>query len=414
MLRKIARREEEGNMQHGFFKFVAIATAINAVVAVHTAQAEDAPRVIKLGQTMPYSGPASTYGAVGRAEAAYFKMINDKGGINGRKVEFLTVDDALSPAKTVEQTRRLVEGEKVVALFGSLGTATNIAVSQYLNQRRVPQLFVASGAARWNDPANFPYTVGWQPSYVTEGAIFAKYVLENVKEPKIAVLYQNDDSGKDYIKGFRQYLGDKADTLIVSEKSYNLTDVNLDTQILAAQQAGANVQFTHANPKFAAQAIQKMDDINWHPQHLLASVANTISGTLKPAGLERSQGIISTFFTMDPDNADTRKTEDYKEYTAFLKAYAPDLDPNEGWVVYGYVAAQAMREILIQAGDDLTRDNIMKQARNFVISPKMVLPGIDVSTSEEKRKYAPITGMKLARFKGESWVLFGDVIDVSK
>lgn len=398
-------------MKKSFVQAVAVALSIGAAAAFGPAFAQE---TIKLGQTMPYSGPASTYGAVGRAEAAYFKMLNENGGINGRMVEFMTVDDALSPAKTVEQTRRLVEGEEVLAMFGSLGTATNIAVAEYLNKKGVPHLFVASGAARWNDPENFPWTVGWQPDYTTEGAIFAKYALENIEEPKIAILYQNDDSGKDYLKGFRAFLGDKADELIVSENSYNLTDVNVDTQILAAQEAGANVQFTHANPKFAAQAIQKMADVGWDPTHLLVSVANTINGTLRPAGLENSQGIISTFFTMDPGNESTKKTQDYKDYIAFMEKYAPDLDPNEGWVVYGYIAAQAMEQVLTQAGDDLTRENIMKQARNFSVRPGMMMEGIEVSTSEADSKYAPITGMKLGRFEGENWVLFGDVIDVSK
>lgn len=390
----------------------AVALSLTVALPINTAIAQDTPAVIKLGQTMPYSGPASTYGAVGRAEAAYFEMVNANGGINGRQVELITLDDALSPPKTVEQTRRLVEGENVLAMFGSLGTANNISVHEYLNRKEVPHLFVASGAARWTDPENYPWTIGWQPDYATEGAIYARYVLENVDDPKIAILYQNDDSGKDYLRGFREALGDRADELIVQEASYNLSDVNVDTQILGAQQAGANVQFTHSNPKFAAQAIQKMDAIGWAPTHLLVSVANTIGGTLQPAGLERSQGIISAFFTMDPSDPDTQQTDGYDAYSSFMAEFAPELDPNEGWVVYGYIAAQAMEQVLIQAGDDLSRENIMTQARNFSVSPNMMLPGIEVSTSEEAGKFAPVTGMRLGRFEGENWELFGDVIDV--
>lgn len=386
-----------------------LSAAVVLFAAASSASAQD--DVIKLGQTMPYSGGASTYSIIGRAEIAYFEWLNDNGGINGRKVELISLDDNWTPAKAIEQTRRLVEGEGVLAIVGSIGTAVNSAIMKYLNDRGVPQLFAGTGTSIFNQPDKFPWTIGFNPPYDAEGEVLAKYILDNVKDPKISILWPNDDSGKDMLAGLKRGLGDRADEMIVNAQNFSATDVSVDSQILAGQAAGANVQVTHALPKFAAQAIAKMYDINYKPLHLMTSVSATISGTLKPAGLDKSQGIITTFFLADPSNAEFQKTDEYKKYKSIMDQYGDGLDSNETWAAYGYVVAQITEHILKQAGEDLSRENIMKQVRNFEIDPDMLLTGIVARTSEADKKIAPLTAFQIGRFEGETWVFVGEAID---
>jgi branched-chain amino acid transport system substrate-binding protein len=386
-----------------------LSAAVVLLAAASSASAQD--NIIKLGQTMPYSGGASTYSIIGRAEIAYFKWLNDNGGINGHKVELTSLDDAFTPSKAIEQTRRLVEGEGVVAIVGSIGTAVGSATMKYLNDRGVPQLFVGSGASIFNQPHKYPWTIGFNPSYEAEGEVLARYIVENVKNPKISILWPNDDSGKDMLAGFKRGLGEKADEMIVNAQTFNATDVSVDAQILAGQAAGANVQVTHALPKFAAQAIKEMYDINWHPLHLMTSVSATVSGTLKPAGLDKSQGIITTFYLADPSDSEVQKTEEYKKYKSIMDKYGDGLNANETWAGYGYVVAQIMEHVLKQCGDDFSRKNIMKNARNFEMHPDMLLKGIDARTSEADGKTAPITGFQIGRFEGTKWAFVGHVIE---
>jgi branched-chain amino acid transport system substrate-binding protein len=363
---------------------------------------------IKLGQTMAYSGPASAYGTIGKAEAAYFAMINQRGGVNGRKITFISLDDGYSPPKTVEQTRRLVEQEGVLLDFGALGTPPNSAIQKYLNDKHVPQLFVATGATKWGDPAHFPWTMGWQPTYQTEGHIFARYILDHQPNARIGVLYQNDDYGKDYVKGLTDGLGDKAKKLIVLEASYEVTDPTIDSQIVSLQSSGADVFYNVTTPKFAAQAIRKTYDIGWKPLQLLNSVSSSVSAVLEPAGIEKSIGILSLLYGKDPTDPQWHKDKGYLDWLAWMKKYYPDGNLADAFNVYGYTAAQGMVQVLRQCGDQLTRENIMKQAANLDLSLPMLLPGVTVSTGPTQ--FYPIREMQLARFDGKIWKLFGEVI----
>jgi branched-chain amino acid transport system substrate-binding protein len=363
---------------------------------------------IKLGQTMPYSGPASSYSTIGKAEAAYFAMINRHGGVNGRKITLISLDDGYSPPKTVEQTRRLVEQEGVLADFNPLGTPPNSAIQKYLNEHRVPQLFVATGATKWGDPQHFPWTMGWQPTYQTEGHIFARYILDHVPDARIGVLYQNDDYGKDYLKGLKDGLGDKAKKLIVLESSYEVTDPTIDSQIVSLQASGANVFYDVTIPKFAAQAIRKSYDIGWKPLHLLNSVSASVSAVAKPAGLEKTAGVVTLLYLKDPTDPQWHNDQAYKDWLAWMKEYYPDGDLTNAFNVYGYTVAQTMVQVLKQCGDELTRENIMKQAANLDLHLPMLLPGVKVSTSPTQ--FFPIREMQLARFDGTIWHLFGKVI----
>ena len=367
---------------------------------------------IKIGQTMPYSGPASGYGAIGKAQAAYFAMINDQGGVNGRKINFISRDDSYSPPKTVEQVRKLVEEDQVLFLFQTLGTPPNLAIRGYLNDNKVPQLFVGSGADLWNDPEHYPWTMGWQPSYGTEAHIFARYVLKNLPHAKIAVLYQNDDFGKNYLTGLRHGLGDKADKMIVASQSYETTDPTVDSQVVALQASGADVLLTAAIPKFTTLAIRKVYDIGWRPTQFLNSVSTSVASVMKPAGLEKGVGIISAAFNKDPTDPQWQGTPEYKEWLAWMKKYNPSGNVADAFNVYGYVTAQTMIAVLKASGDNLSRENLMKQAASIHdLKLPMLLPGIVISTGADD--YAPIKQMQLQKFDGNSWKLFGDVMSGS-
>jgi branched-chain amino acid transport system substrate-binding protein len=367
---------------------------------------------IKIGNTMPYSGPASPYGTIGKSEAAYFTMINEQGGINGRKINFISRDDGYSPPKTVEQIRKLVEQDNVLALFQTFGTAPNSAIREYLNDNKVPQLFVRSGANMWNDPKHYPWTMGWQPSYQIEARIYARYILKNIPDAKIAVLYQNDDFGRDYVIGLRDGLGDKADRLIVAKQSYETTDATVHSQIVSLEKSGANVLLTIAIPKFAAQTIRKVDDIGWKPTQILSNVSSSVGLVMRPAGLEKSVGIISATYGKDPTDPQWQNTPEYNEWLAWMKKYNRSGNVADADTVYGYSAAQTMVAVLKACGNDLTRENLMKQAANIQdLQLPMLLPGIIVSTSVND--FAPIKQMQLQKFDGITWQLFGDVISGS-
>jgi len=364
---------------------------------------------IKIGQTMPYSGPASAYGTIGKAEAAYFKMINEQGGINGRKINFISLDDAYSPPKTVEMVRRLVEQDEVLLVFQTLGTPSNTAIQKYMQAKKVPQLFVATGATKWNDPAGNPWTMGWQPNYQTETTIYAKHILKEKPNAKIAVLYQNDDYGKDYLKGLKDGLGDKAKSMIVAEASYEVSEPTVDSQIVQLQGSGADVFVNITTPKFAAQAIRKAFDIGWKPVHYLNNVSVGVGSVLTPAGLDKSVGLISTAYLKDPVDTQWATDKAIVDWTAFMKKYYPDGSLIDNTNVYGYTVAQTLVQVLKQCGDNLTRENVMKQAASLKdFAPDTMLPGIKMNTGP--KDFAPIESVQLMRFDGKTWVRFGPVI----
>jgi len=365
---------------------------------------------IKVGQTMPYSGPASAYASVGLTERAYIEMLNEKGGINRRQVTLISPDDGYSPPKTVEQTRRLVESDTVLAIVGSLGTAANSSIERYLNQQGVPQVFIATGATKWGDPQHFPWTMGWAPNYQLEGRIYARYVQQHVDRPRVAVLYQNDDYGKDYLKGFRDGLGEAGNKVIVAEVSYEITDATVDSQVVALQASGANVFFNVTTPKFAAQSIRKVYDLGWHPAHIINSVGSSTGAVMKPAGFERVQGLISAHYQKDATDPRWRDDPGMKEYLAFMKERLPRLDPADSGTYTGYNTARTLAQVLLQCGDELTRENFMKQAASLHdLSLPMLLPGIRINTSPTN--FYPVNQMQLVRFEGDGWVLFGEVQD---
>jgi branched-chain amino acid transport system substrate-binding protein len=365
---------------------------------------------IKIGNIMPYSGPLSAYALNGRTEAAYFKKINAEGGINGRKIKFISYDDAFSPPKTVEQARKLVESDEVLLIFNSLGTPTNNAIRQYMNLKKVPQLFVATGATQFGDIRSFPWTMGWQPTYQTEGRIYAKYILQNLPQGKIGILYQNDDSGRDYIKGLKDGLGAEAATrMIVAELPYDPSETTVDSQIVTLKTLGADIFFNETTPKFAAQAIRKAAEISWKPVQFLASISNSVGSVLKPAGLENAKGIMSTNFLKDPTDPTWKDDPAIREWLAFMDKYFPEGDKTSTFSVYGYLTAQTMVQVLKQCGDELTRENVMRQAANLKdFEPGLLLPGIRINTSPTD--YFPIEQMQMSRFNGEHGVLFGPVI----
>jgi ABC-type branched-subunit amino acid transport system substrate-binding protein len=364
---------------------------------------------IKIGNINPYSGPASAYGQIGKAIGAYFDKVNADGGIDGRQIKYITVDDGYSPPKAVEAARRLVEQDNVLLIFQSLGTPSNTAIHKYMNEKKVPQLFVATGAAKWNDPKNFPWTMSWQPNYQTEARIYARYILKNIPDAKIAILYQNDDYGKDYIQGLKDGLGAQYDKLVVATKSYETTDPTVDSQVVALKASGANVFFNITTPKFASQAIRKVYDIDWKPVQFLNNVSTSVTGVLQPAGLDKAVGIISSYYLKDPSDPQWQNTKEYQDWLAWLKKYLPNGDPGDAFNVYGYTAAQTLVHVLKQCGDDLTRENVMKQAASISsLELPMLLPGIKISTGPSD--FAPIKQMQLQKFDGKTWELFGTVV----
>src|SRR6195256_6585028 len=364
---------------------------------------------IKIGNIMPYSGAASAYGVIGKTEQAYFNKINAEGGINGRKINFISYDDGYSPPKTVEQARKLVERDEVLFIFNSLGTPPNSAIHKYMNSKKVPQLFVAPGNTKWNDPKDFPWTMGWQPNYQSEPQIYAKYILKNSPDAKIAVLYQNDDYGKDYLKGLKDGLGAKAASMIVIEESFETAEPSVDNHIVKLKSTGADIFINISTPKFAAQAIKKMSEIGWKPQHFLNNVSASVGSVIKPAGYEKSQDIISAAYLKDASDKQWDNDPGMKEFYAFMAKDFPEGDKLDGGTVVGYGVAQTLVQVLKQCGDNLTRENVMKQAASLKdFRTEVLLPGIKINTSPTD--FAPLSQLQLMKFKGEKWDLFGDII----
>jgi len=395
------------------FKLVTITALLAAAFASPAALAKDpvgiAGKEILLGNINPYSGPASAYGTIGRAIAAYFKKVNDEGGVNGRMLNMVSYDDSYSPPKTVEMARKLVEQDNVLLIFQSLGTPPNTAIQKYMNAKKVPQLFVATGATKWNDPKHFPWTMGWQPNYQTEARIYAADILKNHPNAKIAILYQNDDYGKDYVKGFKDGLGAKASSMIVKEASYEVTDPTVDSQMAQLQASGADTFFNVTTPKFAAQAIRKAWDSGWKPVHYLNNVSASIGSVITPAGKDKSVGIITTAYFKDPDDPEWKNDKAVLDWVAFMKKYYPEGNLHDGSNMYGYTVAQTMVQVIKQCGNDLSRANVMKQAanlKNFEIPT--LLPGIKINTSPTD--FAPIESVQLAKFDGNTWVRYGAVM----
>lgn len=367
---------------------------------------------IKIGQTMPYSGPASAYGTIGKAESAYFAMINDKGGVNGRKINLISRDDGYSPPKTVEAVRKLVEEDQVLLTFNVLGTPPNTAVQGYLNDNKVPQLFVATGADKWNNPKKFPWTMGWQPSYRIEARIYGRYILKNFPNAKVAIVYQNDDFGKDYLTGLKEGLGDKAGKMLVATQSYETTDPTIDSQVVALQGSGADTLLVAAIPKFAAQAIRKVSDLGWKPHFFITNVSASVKAVMQPAGLDKSQGIITAGYLKDPNDPQWQNSTEYKDWLAWMKKYYAGGSLADVNNVYGYSVAETLVSVLKASGNNLTRANIMKQAASIHdLKLPMMLPGIVVSTSATN--FAPIKQMQLQKFEGQTWKLFGNVMSGS-
>jgi len=362
---------------------------------------------IKIGGISPYSGPASAYGAIGKAISAYMNKVNDEGGVNGRKLNFISLDDGYNPAKTVEQARKLVEEEEVLFVFNTLGTPPNSAIHKYMNSKKTPQLFVSTGATKWGDPKNFPWTMGWQPSYQSESKVFAAHILETKPNAKIAILYQNDDYGKDYLKGFEDGLGDKAKSMIVSKISYEVTDPTIDSQMVSLKGSGADTFFNITTPKFAAQAIKKAAEIGWKPTHYLNSVSASVGSVMTPAGAENGVGIFTASYLKDPTDPQFQKGKEWDDFVAFMKKYMPNADIKDVNHTFGYTVSQGLVQVLKQAGDNLTRENIMKQAASMDLTLPMLLPGVNIKTGPDD--FYPIEREQLMKFDGKTWQLFGKV-----
>ena len=391
----------------------ALALGLTALAApVARAQKKNAPGVtdteILIGSTQPFSGPASSYSSVGRTNAAYFGMINEKGGINGRKINLMALDDSYSPPKTVEQTRRLVEQERVAFIFSQLGTPTGMSTRKYLNDRKIPDVFVASGATQFFDHEHFPWVIGWQPSYQLEGRVYGKYILQSKPDAKVAVLHQNDDSGRDLMKGFRDAFGDKADKQIVSVTSYEVTDPTIDSQVLSAKGSGADTFFVASIPKFSAMAIRKVYDIGWKPLFILSNPASSVATALTPAGLDKSVGLITSAYMKDPNDPQWENDPGYKEWRGFMAKYYPDGDVRDTNVVYGYSQAQCLEQVLRACGDDLSRENIMEKAWHLDYYPPMFQPGVRFNVKPGDS--SGIKKLRLVRFDGRAWVPFGEAL----
>jgi branched-chain amino acid transport system substrate-binding protein len=363
---------------------------------------------IKVGNIMPYSGPASSYGLIGKTEEAYFKMINDQGGINGRKINFVTYDDGYSPPKAVEQVRKLVESDEVLFVFNPLGTPSNSAIQKYLNSKKVPQLFVATGATKWNDAKDFPWTIGWQPSYQSEAQIYAKFLLKEKPDAKIAILYQNDDFGKDYLKGTKDGLGAKASQIIL-EESYEVSEPTIDSHIVKIKAANPDVLLIYTTPKFGAQTIKKTAELSWKPLQIITNVSASVGSVMQPAGFDNAQGVLSAAYAKDGADPQWNNDPGMKKWSEFLDKYMPGANKTDGNLVYGYGVAQTLVKVLQMCGDDLTRANVMKQAASLKdFAPDTLLPGVTINTSATD--FAPISQLQMQRFKGEKWELFGDII----
>ena len=364
---------------------------------------------IKIGNVEAYSGPVSAYGVIGKTEEAYFRMINDAGGINGRKINFMSYDDGYSPPKTVEQVRKLIESDEVLLIFNALGTPTQNAVHKYHNSKKVPQLFLATGASKWNDPKDYPWTMGFQPSYRVEARIFAKYILKAKPDAKVAVFYANDDFGKDYLAGLKEIFGDRTSSILIAEESYETTEPSIDSHIVKLKGTGADVFVNISTPKFAAQAIKKMAELDWKPMHVMTDVSISIGAVMKPAGLENSEGILSATYIKDASDSKWANDPGMKKFMTFIDKYMPGANISDANLVYGYAAAQTMVQVLQQCGDDLTRENVMKQAASLKdFAPDTLLPGVKINTSATD--FAPIEQLQMMQFKGGQWVMFGDVI----
>jgi len=381
----------------------------SAVLAEQKYDAGVTDTEIKVGNIMPYSGPASAYGVIGRTEAAYFRKINAEGGLNGRKINFISYDDAYSPPKAVEQARRLVEGDEVFLIFGALGTPSNTAIQKYMNAKKVPQLFVQTGATKWNDPQNFPWTMGWIPNYQNEARIYARYILKEKPNAKIVVLYQNDDYGKDYLKGLKDGLGDKTASMILAEDAYEVAEPTVDSHVVKMKSLNADVFVDITTPKFAAQAIKKAAEIGWKPLHFLNSVSTSIGAVIKPAGFENAQDIISVAYVMDAVDPQWNDDPGMKAFDEFLAKYFPEGNRADSLVLVGYNVAQTLAQVLSQCGDNLTRENVMKQAANLQdFRTTNLLPGITINTSPID--FAPIKQVRMRRFNGDKWELFGPIL----
>jgi branched-chain amino acid transport system substrate-binding protein len=367
---------------------------------------------IKVGNIMPYSGPASAYATIGKTEDAYFKKINSEGGINGRKINFISYDDGYNPAKTVEQARKLVENDEVLLVFNSLGTPGNTAIQKYMNTKKVPQLFVSTGAAKWNDPKNFPWTMGWQPNYQVEARIYAAYILKNHPGKTIGVMYQNDDFGKDYVIGLREGLGDQANKLIVMEASYETTSPTVDSQVVQIKSANPDIFVNISTPKFAAQAIKKLGELKWAPVHFLTNVSVSVGSVMKPAGYENGQGILSAAYLKDPKDPQWKNDAGLNEWRAFMTRWYPEGDQEDAATVFAYGVAKGLEQVLRQCKHDLTRENIMRQAANLNFEIGIYLPGTRIRTSPTD--FAPLEQLQMMRFKGESWELFGPLMSGEK
>lgn len=395
---------------------ITAAALLAASFSAHAAEKKYDPGVtdteIKIGQTMPYSGPASAYGTVGRLETAYFAMINAQGGVNGRKINLISLDDSYSPPKAVEQTRRLVEQDEVLAIVGQLGTLTSAAVQKYLNLKKVPQILITSGAAKWDDPKTYPYSTFLYSPYRLEGQIFARYLLNNRPDARLGVFSQNDDAGRDYVNGLKDGLGDKAAKLIVKELTYETTDATIDSQIVSLKSAGVDTLFVMTTPKFGAQAIRKIAELGWKPLTYLSAVSTSLKTVLEPAGLENSKGLITALAVKRPDDPRWESAKDVQDYKAFLKQWYPSGNLADSSNIAGYMAAFVTVEILKRCGDELTRENLLKQATNLTdLSVPLLLPGITLTTTPTR--YTPFRQMQIARFDGTTWVPEGPLISAN-
>ena len=402
-------------MKTSFFHFVT-ATAVAFALSASSANAQKkydsgaTDTEIKIGQTVPFSGPASAYATIGKAQAAYFNMINEQGGVNGRKINLIQYDDAYSPPKAVEQVRKLVESDEVLLTFQIIGTPSNAAVQKYLNAKKVPQLFAATGASKFTDPKNFPWTLGFNPNYFVEGRIYGQYILKEHPNAKVGVLYQNDDLGRDYLNGIKAGLGDKAATMIVAEASYEVSDPTIDSQILKLKSAGADLLFSASTPKFAAQTIKKVAELGWKPVHILDINATSVGAVMQPAGLEASKGVISVNYGKDPLDPTWKDDPGMKKYLDFMAKYYPEGDKNSSFNAYGYSTAQLMVHVLKQCGDDLTRANVLKQATNLKnVQLDLALPGIVGTTTPDD--YRVNKQLQMMKFNGERWELFGPILE---